>query len=87
MKPSAVSYRDVSTTAPWPVRSRSSSAERIPSAAHMPVPMSMSEEPTRTPGRPGSPVMLMSPPAACMSASYPGSSESGPTWPYAPIEQ
>ena len=29
----------------------------------------MSDEPTRTPGRPGSPVMLMSPPAACMSAS------------------
>ena len=53
----------------------------MPSAAHMPVPMSISDEPTRTPPRPGSPVMLMSPPAACMSASYPGSSESGPTRP------
>ncbi len=29
--------------------------------------------PTRTPGRPGSPVTEMSPPAACISASYPGS--------------
>ena len=35
----------------------------------MPVPMSISDEPTRTPDRPGSPVMLMRPPAACMSAS------------------
>ena len=35
-----------------PVCSRSSSAATIPSADHMPVPMSMSDEPTRTPGRP-----------------------------------
>ena len=55
--------------APSPVRSRSSSAATIPSADHIPVPMSMRDEPTRTPGRPGSPVMLISPPAACMSAS------------------
>ena len=41
----------------------------MPNAAQIPVPMSISEEPTRTPGRPGSPVMLISPPAACMSAS------------------
>ena len=41
----------------------------MPRADHMPVPMSTRDEPTRTPGRPGSPVMLMSPPAACMSAS------------------
>ena len=53
----------------------------------MPVPWSMSDEPTRTPGRPGSPVIEMSPPAACMSASYPGSRASGPVWPYAPSEQ
>ena len=35
----------------------------------------------------GSPVMLIRPPAACISASYPGSARSGPTGPYAPIEQ
>ena len=32
-------------------------------------------------GRPGSPVMLMSPPAACMSASYPGSVRERPDAP------
>ena len=31
--------------------------------------MSISEEPTRAPEVPGSPVMEMSPPAACISAS------------------
>ena len=61
MYASAVSYSDVSTSAPSPVRSRSRSAATMPSADHMPVPMSISDEPTRTPGRPGSPVMLIEP--------------------------
>ena len=50
-------------------RPRSSSAASTPSAAHVPVPWSISDEPTRTPGRPGSPVIEISPPAACISAS------------------
>ena len=36
---------------------------------HMPVPMSTIEAPTRTEGRPGSPVVLMIPLKACMSGS------------------
>ena len=38
------------------------SAARIENAAHIPVPWSISETPTRTPGRSGSPVTLMIPP-------------------------
>ena len=69
MYPTAVSYSDTSTRAPSPVRSRSSSAARTPSAAQVPVPWSISDEPTRTPGRPLSPVIEMRPPAACINAS------------------
>ena len=50
-----------STSRPRPVCTRSSSAATIPSAAHTPVPMSMTDAPTRTPGRSGSPVMLTMP--------------------------
>ena len=42
MYASDVSYRETSTTDPSPVRSRSSSAARMPTVAHVPVPMSIS---------------------------------------------
>jgi hypothetical protein len=38
-------------------------------AGGMPVPMSMTEMPARTGGRPSSPVTAMMPPKACISAS------------------
>ena len=41
----------------------------MPMAHHMPVPMSMIEVPTRTGGRPSSPVTLMIPPQACIRGS------------------
>jgi hypothetical protein len=41
----------------------------MPIAAQAPVPWSIVDDPTRTPGRPGSPVTEIIPPAACMSAS------------------
>ena len=61
--------RDVDDAIPRRSRSRSSSAASTPSAAQVPVPWSISDEPTRTPGRPGSPVIEIRPPAACISAS------------------
>ena len=59
----------------------------MPSAAHVPVPRSIRDAPTRTPGRSGSPVTLMIPVNACISGSYPGCAASGPFGPNAPIEQ
>ncbi len=66
---SVVSNSETSTSRPAPVEPRSISAARIPSAAHIPVPWSIAETPSRTPGRSGSPVTLMIPPKACISGS------------------
>ena len=54
---------------PWPLRVRASSAEMMPITDHKPVPMSTMAVPTRTGGRPSSPVTLIRPPNACISGS------------------
>ena len=55
---------------PCLVRTRSSRLARMPMVAHMPAPMSTTEAPVRTGGRPPpSPVMLISPAKACISGS------------------
>jgi hypothetical protein len=65
----AVSNSETSMTAPSPVVARRNSAVTMPTTPHSPVPMSMIDEPTRTGGRPSSPVKLMMPPNACISGS------------------
>ena len=60
---------DASTAAPSPVASRWRSAARIAIAAHMPVPKSTTDPPTRVGGPPGWPVTEMMPAYACMSGS------------------
>ena len=62
-------------------------ADTTPMTAHIAVPMSMIDGPTRTGGRPCSPTTLMMPPKACISGSYPGRRESGPLAPNAPTLQ
>ena len=59
----------LSITQPSPVSARRWSAARMPMTDHMPAPWSTTEGPTRTGGRPSSPVMLMMPPKACISGS------------------
>ena len=56
-----VSYSEVSTTPPLPVRPRSCNAARMPITDHIPAPMSMIEAGTRTGGLPSSPRRLISP--------------------------
>ena len=59
----------------------------MPSAAHVPVPRSISDVPTRTPGRSGSPVTLMIPGERLHQRVVAGLPASGPFGPNAPIEQ
>ena len=65
----AVSKSDTSTTPPLPVVCLCMSMVNIPITPHIPVPMSTIDAPTRTEGRPGSPVVLMMPPKACIKGS------------------
>ena len=57
------------TCRPTPVRSRSDSAARMPTAAWSPVTTSSSATPVFTGFPPGSPVTLMSPLSACTMMS------------------
>ena len=59
---SAVSKRAVVTSTARPVASRCLSAAMIPRAAHIPVPMSTMEVPTRAGSWPGWPLTDMRPP-------------------------
>ncbi len=52
---------DTSSAAPSPVASRVRRAERMAMTAHIPVPKSTTEPPTRVGGPPGSPVTDMIP--------------------------
>ena len=71
-----------------PSASRSCSAATMPSAAHTPVPRSMSDVPTRTPGRSGSPVTLTMPGERLHQRVVARLRRaSGPSRPKAPIEQ
>jgi hypothetical protein len=56
-----------------------------PMAAHMPVPKSSSEVPTRVGGLSSSPFMAMRPEKACTMGSKPGLSLRGPVRPSAQI--
>ena len=59
---SAVSKSAVVTSTARPVRSRSRRAATMPSAAHMPVPMSTIDVPTRAGSCPGWPFTDIKPP-------------------------
>ena len=59
----------------------------MPWNANMPVTMSAMATPSLKGGPPASPVMLMRPPSAWITASYPASSRRGPVWPKPEIEQ
>ncbi len=52
----------------------------------MPEAMSAIATPSRTAGPSAVPVMLISPPSACATASYPGSVRRGPVWPKPEID-
>ena len=65
--------RSTSTRWPRPVRSRSRSASRMPDSAFSPVSTSTTATPTLVGAASGWPVMLMRPPTACTSRSYPAS--------------
>jgi hypothetical protein len=58
-----------STCCPSPVRNRCSSAARIPAKANVPAIVSARDEPAFIGGPSGSPVMLISPAAACTIVS------------------
>ena len=59
----------MSTACPRPVRSRAKSASAMPCAANMPDTMSAIATPSRNGGPSAAPVMLISPPSACITAS------------------
>ena len=67
--PTVASSMPTSTRWPRPVRSRASSAIAMPCAANMPVTMSAMATPRRNGGPSAAPVMLISPPSPCITAS------------------
>ena len=64
--------RFTETCWPTPLRARSCSAARIPTVACRPVSTSTRATPTFVGWSGAGPVMLISPPIACTSRSYPG---------------
>ena len=70
-----------------PSNSRRNSAASTDWVAYIPAARSATATPTRTGGRPSSPVMLIIPPSACIIRSYAGRSAFGPVCPYPVIEQ
>ena len=67
-----IEHADVDAAAPRRSARARQSAASTPCAANMPDTMSVMATPRRYGGPSASPVMLISPPSACITASYPG---------------